>query len=611
MQSLGRRSSSWRWLVVAIIVLAELGLGDSVQAADEHKRVLVLYSTRRDSQISIIGEAELPRILEVGLGRDLDYYSEFLDVARFPDQTYREAFDDFVRQKYQGTRFDAIIAMGDIAVEFFGENRDGVFRDTPLVFLANNPTTHGGANSTGLIVDRNFSATLSLIEGLQPGIRNLFVVSGAADADKVYERQARAQFESFQSRLTINYLSGLSSDELERRLAALPEGSAVYYLLATQDGDGQKLHPLEYVDRVTAAASAPTYCWVDSAMDHGIVGGSLYNQREATDRVAQLALRVLRGERADTIATSTADLTSNQVDWRQLRRWGLSESRLPAGTAIRFREPGIWDRYRVYLLGATALLLAQSGLIVGLLIQRARRRQAEGLLRGSQAELRTSLQRIRDLGGRLLNAQETERSRIARELHDDISQQMVLLEIDLAILSGSVDGEAKKLATDVLDRAQSVARGVHDLSHRLHPAKLRLIGLVSALQGLQRELSQSGVAITFSHDNVPSVFPRELTLCLFRVVQEALQNAIKYSHAAHVSVDLHGGSDGLALSIEDDGVGFDVATAWGKGLGLISMTERLEAIGGTLEIRSRIGVGTRLEVTVPLSAIAAEDQVMV
>ena len=151
-----------------------------------------------------------------------------------------------------------------------------------------------------------------------------------------------------------------------------------------------------------------------------------------------------------------------------------------------------------------------------------------------------------------------------------------------------------------MNRAQGIARSVHDLSHRLHPAKLRLIGLVAALQGLQRELSQSDIAITFTHDNVPPTLPPDLTLCLFRIVQEALQNALKYSEARHVSVHLSGGPDGLALTIVDDGVGFDVDAAWGKGLGLISMSERLEAIGGTFEIRSKPGAGTRLEVRVPL-----------
>ena len=152
-----------------------------------------------------------------------------------------------------------------------------------------------------------------------------------------------------------------------------------------------------------------------------------------------------------------------------------------------------------------------------------------------------------------------------------------------------------------LDRAQTIARKVHDLSHRLHPAKLRLIGLVAALSGLQRELSRNDIEITFAHDNVPAALPQDLTSCLFRVVQEGLQNAVTHSAARAVSVHLTGRDNTLALTIVDDGNGFDVGVAWGKGLGLISMHERLEAIGGTLTIHSRAGAGTRLEIIVPLA----------
>jgi len=252
---------------------------------------------------------------------------------------------------------------------------------------------------------------------------------------------------------------------------------------------------------------------------------------------------------------------------------------------------------------AVVLLLAQSTLIGALLVQAARRRKAEMTVGESQTRLRESYDRIRDLNGRLLSAQESERSRIARELHDDVSQQVALLEIDLELLGDAVQGDAEGLADEALTRAHGIARSVHDLSHRLHPAKLRLIGLVAAIHGLQRELSQPNIGITVTHDDVPAGLAPDVTLCLFRLVQEALQNALKYSRASQVSVHLRGVSEGVALTIVDDGVGFDVDASWGKGLGLVSMDERVEAIGGTLEVHSKPGAGTRLEVIVPLRTV--------
>jgi signal transduction histidine kinase len=167
------------------------------------------------------------------------------------------------------------------------------------------------------------------------------------------------------------------------------------------------------------------------------------------------------------------------------------------------------------------------------------------------------------------------------------------------------------MVDEALNRAQGIAKSVYDLSHRLHPAKLRLIGLVSALHGLQRELSQPNIGITFTHDNVPPTLPPDLTLCLFRVAQEALQNAVKYSQARQVSMCLSGVSEGLALTIVDDGVGFDVDAVWGTGLGLISMGERVEAIGGTFKVRSTPGAGTRVEVKAPVRAVEGTETVAV
>jgi signal transduction histidine kinase len=297
----------------------------------------------------------------------------------------------------------------------------------------------------------------------------------------------------------------------------------------------------------------------------------------------------------------------HQVDWRQLRRWGISEGRVPAGTLIRFREESIWDRYRVYVLGAGALLLAQAMLIAGLLLQRARRRQAEEAVRCGQAKLRASYDRIRDLGGRLLTAQEAERSRIARELHDDIGQQLALLEIDLELLDSAAPEKANEIVDEAQHRAHTIAKSVSALSHRLHPAKLRLIGLVSALHGLQRDLARSDLSIAVEDKNVPPALPPDLTVCLFRVAQEALQNALKYSKARQVTLRLRGEADQVVLTIVDDGVGFDVDEAWGRGLGLISMEERLEALGGSVDIRSKGGGGTAIEVRVPFRASAATD----
>jgi len=595
-----RYQSFTRCILIAIAIEAFLCV-TLVWAQERQRQVLVLYSTRRDAQIVVIGDRELPKILEQGLPLGLDYYSEFIEQARFSETDYQRAFRDFLKLKYVDHHFDVIVAMGDIPLQFLASTRDTLFGDVPVVYFATRQPAAPIRNATGLISEQDLGRTVTLAKELQPDTRQVFVVSGANESDDAFEKVARAQFQPLASdRLSFTYLSGMPTKDLEDRLRSLPPNSIVYYLVVDRDGTGENFHPLEYLDRVVAVSSAPVYCWVDSAMDHGIVGGSLKDQLLQTQAVGELALKILKGQQADSVRVSRIDLNVDQVDWRQLRRWGISEARVPTGTLVKFRVPSVWDRYKFYVFGAIALLLAQSMLIAGLLIQRARRRQAEEQVRGSQAELRASYHRIRDLGRRLLNAQETERARIARELHDDISQQMALVEIDLEVLGRALPNDEEGLARQALERVHSVAKSVHDLSHRLHPAKLRLIGLVAALRGLERELSRRDCAVTFTHENVPSSLPPDVTLCLFRVIQEALQNALKYSRAGGVAVHLAGSPDGLAATIVDDGVGFDVPSAWGTGLGLISMSERLEAVGGTLQIHSKPGHGTRLEISVPV-----------
>jgi signal transduction histidine kinase len=599
------RPASWRLLVLTVATLA---WANWAAAIDAQKRVLVLSSTRRDVPISIVAERELPRLLGAGLEEELDYYSEYIDVPRFSEPSYPAAFRDFLRSKYKDQHFDVVVAMGDSAFELLRTYRNDLFPDAPVVFFVNQRVP-AFPNSTGVIVELKFDATLEMVAALQPDVKNVFVVSGASSRDKFFEDLARAQFERHASGLNVAYLSGLTSANLEARLAALPPHSVVYYLLVYQDGAGANFQPMVYLDRVQAVASVPTYSWVDTAMDHGIVGGNLLSLHAQTEAIASLALRVLHGEAAGSIPTSTPDLGVRQIDWRQLQRWGISTARIPSGTLVRFRDPEGWNRYRGYVFGGVVLLLAQSGLIAGLLLQKRMRRFAELQVREREAALRTSNERIHDLGGRLLLAQEAERARIARELHDDVNQQVALLAIDLELLreGGPQRPDAAVLASEACERAHGIAKSLHDLSHQLHPARLRMLGLVPALNGLQRELSRPDCVVEFSSENVPAGLTHDVTLCLFRVAQEALHNALTHSGAGSVSLQLVGEADRLTMTIVDDGVGFDLGDAWRRGLGLVSMGERLESIDGTFDIQSRPGSGTRLSISVPFREAASAN----
>ena len=217
-----------------------------------------------------------------------------------------------------------------------------------------------------------------------------------------------------------------------------------------------------------------------------------------------------------------------------------------------------------------------------------------------------------DMSGRLITAHEEERARIAREIHDDISQRIAVLEIGLEQFERKMPGLSSSDREQLHNFAQvasEVSTDLHNLSHQLHPGKLDLLGLVVATGGLCRELSkQHGLEIKFVHENVPPQIPKAEALCLFRIVQEALRNVVKHSKTTEAMVELCGVVNGIELCISDSGTGFNPESAQAKsGLGLISMRERLKLIGGYLVVESEPSRGTRVRVRIPLSSMTGED----
>jgi PAS domain S-box-containing protein len=213
-----------------------------------------------------------------------------------------------------------------------------------------------------------------------------------------------------------------------------------------------------------------------------------------------------------------------------------------------------------------------------------------------------------DMSGRLITAHEEERTRIARELHDDLSQRMALVQIgiqQLSLDSPELSRSAKGRLKDIAQTATEISSDIHHMSHQLHPSKLDTLGLVAAVSGYCREFSeQHAFRIDFVHRDVPQQIPKDVTLCAYRIVQESLRNVVKHSGAQEAKVELTGYPGGIELCVSDSGVGFDPESAKGKtGLGLIGMSERLRLVRGLLRLESQVARGTRVQVQIPLSSV--------
>jgi PAS domain S-box-containing protein len=207
------------------------------------------------------------------------------------------------------------------------------------------------------------------------------------------------------------------------------------------------------------------------------------------------------------------------------------------------------------------------------------------------------------LNHRLLESLENERSRIARELHDDFAQRMALMAMELDGLGAALahEGILRDRVKRLYQRAAQLGADLQAVSHNLHPAKLEYFGLVAAADVFCREMSaQHYVSVHFRHDGVPDHLSKSVALGIFRVLQEALTNAVKHSRTHELSVTIRGGHDGIALEVADRGIGFDVQAS-SNGLGLLSMRERLALIGGGIAIDSRPGHGTVVRVHVPFA----------
>ena len=262
----------------------------------------------------------------------------------------------------------------------------------------------------------------------------------------------------------------------------------------------------------------------------------------------------------------------------------------------------MWERYRAYILGGTVLVGLQTALIVGLVLQRIRRRRTDVALRESEQRFRVSAEQNQDLAGRLINAQEAERTRIARDLHDDLSQQLAGMAIMSSGLKRKVglQADVAEAVTTLQGRTAVAAESIRTLSHELHPGVLEHAGLAPALKRHCESVAQHPqIDVQFSATDGLDSLSDDVALCLFRVGQESLTNAVRHSRAASIVVRLSATDEGVALEIHDNGIGFVPAARAKSGLGLRSIDERVRLCSGHVSIDSSPGHGTKLSVSIP------------
>ena len=584
-------------LALVLVVVAGLLFLQSLPARSTRivRRVLLFNDF---GSISSPGVAALDQAIAAGLtssSYQIELYNENLEATLFPDEASQHRFREWYIRKYADRKPDVIITVGPASLRFMIESHEGSFQSIPVIFCGTTeemtdqlkPDSH----FTGVWGVAEPEKTLIAALHLQPETEHVVVVGGTGAFDRSLEALTKESLRKYESQFAFTYLTDLNMPALLERLRRLPNKTIVYHTSITEDAAGTHfIDATQAVPMVANAANAPVFVLDDVDVGKGTVGGYVVSWAADGQVAAGMAVRILDGVKPQEIPVVRND-NVYLFDWRALRRWGFKESDLPPGSTLLFKEISLWERTKWIWISGLIVILCLSTLAAYLQFSRKQLKQA----RDAQLQL----------SGLLINAQETERSRLASELHDDFSQRLALLALGLENASEALSDPSqatKRQLHELFNSASELGADLHTVSHRLHPSALKSLGLVLGLKALcQESSSRQGVKIVFSSEDIPRAVPPNVALCLFRIVQEGLQNLRKYSGASQGQVNLRKEGDRLILSVSDKGRGFDAKEMRNSvGLGIRSMGERARLVGGQFEIHSEPGEGTRIDVSVPL-----------
>ncbi len=575
--------------------------------ATRMKRVVVLYSAPLDFPATEMAERGIREVLLTSRDFQIQLFSEYLDLSRFRDARQREALVELLRYRYAEGATDLVISVDVPAANFLLEHAGNIFPGVPMVMCSIPEVMAKDLKASPLRerisgVFEPTSAT-SLVEtalSLKPDTKHVALIAGAFENDLIRAIGLRRTIEALGNGVQLILLEALPIAELVEKIRQLPKDAIIFFSTFFVDGTGRSFVPRDVLKVISEASKVPLFGLYESYLGYGIVGGRLISFQLQGKRAAELGLAVLAGQSPAAIPFDDGLGTCLSVyDWRQLQRWGVRESSLPPGSEVKYRESSVWELYKGYIIGAGSLLILEAMLIIALIINLQQRKKAEVALRESRQDLRT-------LAGRLISAQEEELSRLSREFHDDIAQRLAAVAIE----SGTLELRSQHIDDTVLDKIRyikeqliTLSEDVSTISRQIHPAILKDLGLVRAINSqCVRFSDREGIDVDFQAQDVPDTVPKGIALCLYRIIQESLRNIAKHSQATRVEISLKGQDERILLHIIDDGAGFVPREARRTpGIGLASMRERVEYVNGQFEVRSDPGMGTMIEVSVPMT----------
>jgi signal transduction histidine kinase len=567
---------------------------------------------------------------ELGTAVDLDEVS--LDMARYAQPDLEEAFAEFLGKRLSTWKPDLVVPFGSPAGRFVAKFRDKLFPQTPVVYtgmdkrtlapdvIANNATFVGESfEERGLVED---------ILQLDPQTKQIVVIFGATPLERYWASAFRESFAPFAGRVKFTWVNDLSFEQMQDLVSKLPPHSFVLLGLLLRDASGVTYNADDALARLHAVSRAPINGLYKHEVGLGIVGGRLYQGELEGAESARVASRILRGEPASSFPPQIIGTFQPLYDWRELRRWGISEDRLPPGSIVLFRQPTTWERYRWHVVGAVAVIAAQAALIFAMLVQFRRRRVAEAARRRAEAD---ALQKRAELAhvSRVSSLGELTAT-LAHELSQPLMAIMNNAEAGQRFLEGSTPdiSEVRDTLADIsadTERAREIIQRLRGMLKRAAPAEPAPVDLNDVIRTVERLVRgerlrhEITVDLELAEDLPPTIGDQ---IQLQQVVMNLMLNAFAAMsqpaaglHKRRLLVRTHVMTErsNVETEFEDNGLGiapevidrlfepFVSTKPGGLGMGLSICRSIIEQHGGRLRAANNPAGGATFSLTLPAS----------
>jgi signal transduction histidine kinase len=607
---------------VRVFLCAVLLLATTGAAFSEPKRVLFLHSFGP----GFAPWSEHARVLREELRRQskepIDVFEASLATARYSGDE-EEPFVNYLRALFAKRQLDLVISIGSPAVSFVQRYRQQLFPSTPALFIGVDlerlpPLT---ANEVAVANANDPRALVENILHVRPETTSVAVVIGNSPIEKYWLERMRTDFQPFEGRITFTWFNEMSFEEMLKRVSALPPRSAVFFGLLLVDAAGTTYEEGKALAALHAVANAPMFTASDAFFGQGIVGGPLTTVADIGRQSASVALRVISGETPGTIKVPPIGPGTPKFDWRELQRWNISESQLPAGSEIYFRSPSAWEQYRLQISAGLAALLLQAVIISWLMVEHRRRQFAEAEANSRRREV-VRLNRVTTAN--VLS------SSIAHELNQPLAAILSNTEAAQILLKANPPDliQIDEILTDIVrdeQRASEIILGLRNLLNDKKWAGRQALDLNETVPELVKIVTPELVKreITLRTVLAPEALPvRADPIHMQQVIMNLVMNGMDAMEDGPAPRNLtirtrrNAEHDVAEVRVSDSGTGireenlahifdaFVTTKPQGTGLGLPIARAIIESYGGTIWAENRQR-GTVFCFTLPLAGANA------